>query len=150
MVSQTKYKTSRISFFYNYILALLLTLFLIFVYSLDLTLTIQRISLFVCIPLIAILISEPEFERTYRYYLLEEENVIMVEGIFSKKKLSIPYDQIAGTTVSKSLLGRILKFGDVKISGFKDEIVMKGMKNPDILHQKIQEKINSTKKKKSR
>jgi uncharacterized membrane protein YdbT with pleckstrin-like domain len=100
--------------------------------------------------LIAILISEPEFERTYRYYLLEEENVIMVEGIFSKKKLSIPYDQIAGTTVSKSLLGRILKFGDVKISGFKDEIVMKGMKNPDILHQKIQEKINSTKKKKSR
>jgi uncharacterized membrane protein YdbT with pleckstrin-like domain len=72
----------------------------------------------------------------------------MVEGIFSKKKLSIPYDQIAGITVSKSVLGRILKFGDVKISGFKDEILMKGMRNPDKLHQKIQEKIKFSKKKK--
>jgi uncharacterized membrane protein YdbT with pleckstrin-like domain len=109
---------------------------------------IQAISLFVALPLIAILISEPEVERTYRYYLLEEENVIMVEGIFSKKELSIPYDQIAGTTILKSVFGRILKFGDVKISGFKDEIVMKGMRNPDLLYQKIQERIKSSKKKK--
>ena len=71
----------------------------------------------------------------------------MIEGIFSKKKLSIPYDQITGITVSKSVLGRILKFGDVKISGFKDEILMKGMRNPEMLHQKIQEKIKSSKKK---
>jgi uncharacterized membrane protein YdbT with pleckstrin-like domain len=148
MAEQTKYKTSRISFFYNYLLALLLLLFVFFVNSLNLGYLIQAISLFVALPLIAILISEPEVERTYRYYLLEEENVIMVEGIFSKKELSIPYDQIAGTTILKSVFGRILKFGDVKISGFKDEIVMKGMRNPDLLYQKIQERIKSSKKKK--
>ena len=148
MAEQTKYKTSRISFFYNYLLALLLFLFVFFVNSLNLSYPIQAISLFVALPLIAILISEPEVERTYRYYLLEEDNVKMVEGIFSKKELSIPYDQIAGTTILKSVLGRILKFGDVKISGFKDEIVMKGMRNPDLLYQKIQERIKSSKKKK--
>jgi uncharacterized membrane protein YdbT with pleckstrin-like domain len=148
MAEQTKYKTSRISFFYNYLLALLLLLFIFFVNSLNLSYPIQAISLFVALPLIAILISEPEVERTYRYYLLEEDNVKMVEGIFSKKELSIPYDQIAGTTILKSVLGRILKFGDVKISGFKDEIVMKGMRNPDLLYQKIQERIKSSKKKK--
>jgi uncharacterized membrane protein YdbT with pleckstrin-like domain len=148
MAEQTKYKTSRISFFYNYLLAFLLILFIFFVNSLNLSYPIQAISLFVALPLIAILISEPEVERTYRYYLLEEDNVKMVEGIFSKKELSIPYDQIAGTTILKSVLGRILKFGDVKISGFKDEIVMKGMRNPDLLYQKIQERIKSSKKKK--
>jgi uncharacterized membrane protein YdbT with pleckstrin-like domain len=148
MVKQTKYKTSRISFFYNYLLALLLVFFIFFVKSLGLNATIQTTSLFVALPLIVILISEPEFERSYRYYLLEEDNVIMVEGIFSKKELSIPYDQIAGTTILKSVLGRILKFGDVRISGFKDEIVMKGMKNPDMIYQQIQEKIKSSKKKK--
>lgn len=148
MAEQTKYKTSRISFFCNYLLAFLLILFIFFVNSLKLSYLIQAISLFVALPLIAILISEPEVERTYRYYLLEEENVIMVEGIFSKKELSIPYDQIAGTTILKSVLGRILKFGDVRISGFKDEIVMKGMKNPDMIYQQIQEKIKSSKKKK--
>jgi uncharacterized membrane protein YdbT with pleckstrin-like domain len=147
-MDEKKYKTSRISFFYNYLLALLLLFFIFFIKSLNLSYSIQTISLFVALPLIAILISEPEFERTYRYYLLEEENVTMVEGVLSKKKLSIPYDQIAGTTISKSVLGRILKFGDVKISGFKDEIVMKGMRNPDAVYQKIQEKIKSTKKKK--
>jgi len=148
MAEQTKYKTSRISFFYNYLLALLLLLFVFFVNSLNLSYPIKAISLFVALPLIAILISEPEVERTYKYYLLEEENVKMVEGIFSKKELSIPYDQIAGTTILKSVLGRILKFGDIKISGFKDEIVMKGMRNPDLLYQKIQERIKSSKKKK--
>jgi len=148
MAEQAKYKTSRISFFYNYLLAFLLILFIFFVNSLNLSYPIQAISLFVALPLIAILISEPEVERTYRYYLLEEDNVKMVEGIFSKKELSIPYDQIAGTTILKSVLGRILKFGDIKISGFKDEIVMKGMRNPDLLYQKIQERIKSSKKKK--
>jgi uncharacterized membrane protein YdbT with pleckstrin-like domain len=81
---------------------------------------------------------------------LEEENVKMVEGILSKKELSIPYDQIAATSISKSVLARILKFGDIKISGFKDEIVMKGMRNPDAIYQQIQERIKSVKKKKSR
>jgi uncharacterized membrane protein YdbT with pleckstrin-like domain len=148
MVEEKKYKTSRISFFYNYLLALLLLFFIFFINSLNLSYVIQAIGLFVALSLIAILISEPEVERTYRYYLLEDENVIMVEGFLSKKKLSIPYDQIAGTTISKSVLGRILKFGDVKVSGFKDEIVMKGVKNPDLVYQQIQEKIKSSKKKK--
>jgi uncharacterized membrane protein YdbT with pleckstrin-like domain len=121
---------------------------LLVVHSLFLNDPIISIAIFVCVPLIAILISEPEFERTYRYYLIEEENVGMVEGIFSKKKLSIPYDQIASIKISKSILGRILKFGDVNIAGVKSDIVMKGIRKPDEVFEMIQEKIKLSKKRK--
>ncbi|MEM5772785.1 MAG: PH domain-containing protein [Candidatus Aenigmatarchaeota archaeon] len=145
---QSKYKTSRISFFYNYLFALLIFAFLILIHLLQLNDSFKSIALLVCIPLIAIVLAEPEFVRIYRYYLLEEDNVTMIEGILSKKKVSIPYDQIAGTTIHKTLLGRMLKFGTVKISGFKDEIVLKGIRNPDKVYEHFQEIIKSSKKKK--
>lgn len=148
MGEEIRYKTSRISFFYNYILVVLLAFFLIIVHSPSLSDSLKSIAILISIPLILILIAEPEFVRVYRYYLLEEENVTMVEGILSKKKLSIPYDQIASTTILKTVLGRILKFGDVNIAGFKSDIVMKGMRRPDEIFEMIEKKIKLSKKRK--
>lgn len=148
METHIKYKTSRISFFYNYLFVFLLISFLVLVHSIGLSESFRSIALLVCVPLIIIVLAEPEFVRIFRHYILEEDNVTMTEGIFSKKKVSIPYDQIAGTTIHKTLLGRVLKFGDVKISGFKDEIVLKGIRNPDKVYEHFQEIIKSSKKKK--
>lgn len=148
MEIRSKYKTSRISFFSNYLFASFLLVFLALVFLLNFSESSKSIALLVCVPLVLVALLEPEIVRIYRYYLLEEDNITMVEGIFSKKKISIPYDQIAGTTIKKSLLGRILKFGDVKVSGFKDEILLKGIKNPDKVYEYFQKMIRSSKKKK--
>jgi len=126
---------------------LILVVFLISIYFTELDYSLKSVFLLVCIPLIIIALVEPEIVRIYREYFLEEENVTMVEGILSKKRISIPYDQIAGTTMNKTLIGRILKFGDVKISGFKDEILLKGIKNPEEVYEHFQQIISSRKKK---
>ncbi|MEM5766454.1 MAG: PH domain-containing protein [Candidatus Aenigmatarchaeota archaeon] len=147
-MDQVKYKTSRISFLYNYIFTLLIIVFLSFIHFIELDYSFEVVALFVCIPLIFIALIEPEFVKIYRHYLLEEDNFTLVEGIFSKKKISIPYDQITGITMHKTFLGRIIKFGDVKISGFKDEIVVRGIRNPDKLYEDLNEIMKSYKKKK--
>ncbi|MEM5829664.1 MAG: PH domain-containing protein [Candidatus Aenigmatarchaeota archaeon] len=143
-----KYKTSRISFFYNYTFALFLILFLFFIHSLELSDSFRSVALVVCIPLIAIVLAEPEFVRIYTHYLVEEDSITMVEGLLSKKKVSIPLNQIAGITLHKTLLGRMLKFGNIKVSGFRSEVLMRGIKDPDSLYKYLQERLRAIKKKK--
>lgn len=147
MEEKFKFKRSRISFFYNYLLSFLLILLIIFIHSLDLSESIKMLSLFVGSSLIFILIIEPEVERSYRYYLIEEAAITKVEGFLNKKKITIPYDQIGSVELFKTPLGRIFKFGDIKIFGVKDELILKGARHPDKLHSLLEQKIKIFKKK---
>ena len=56
----------------------------------------------------------------------------------------VPFQSVADVRVSKGIVGRIFNFGDVDVIGFKDGILMKGMKNPEEIQRIIQSKLNIT------
>jgi len=141
-----KLKESRLSYIQNYFLAFLLLIFLLFLQTLKLEEELMVPITFGIFASITFLFLEPEYKRVEKYYLIEEKNIIMEKGIFSKKRISIPYDQVADVSISKSILGRIFKFGDVVVTGVKNQIEMKGMRNPDNLYEKIKARIDKSKK----
>ena len=148
------YKTSRISYVGNYILVgLVLILFsIVWVkFNLEFSLTpntpFQFESTMVgfsFLILITFLIEEPSIERILRSYVITNHEIIKMEGYFRKHKLTLPYASVADVQVHKGIIGRIFNFGTVHIRGFKEggEISIKGVKNPDELHNIIKNKIS--------
>ena len=102
------------------------------------------IIFFVLLALAAGMAEEPEWERILRRYIVTNNEIIKIEGLFTKKKTVIPYQTVADIRVTKTPLGRILNYGTVLVGGFKqgDDIVLKGMRNPDEVYRVIQNKVN--------
>jgi len=142
-----KYRATRISFIQNYILSLLLVafLFLLLRYT-NLKNPIWIISFYITVLVILILLIEPEFTRIYRYYVIEENELSMVEGLFAKKRLSIPYEKITDISVSMTFISRVLNFGNIMVTGMKNNIFMKGIKDPYKVYKEIQIRIFPSKK----
>jgi len=142
-----RYKTSRISYIYNYILIIMLIFFLTLVLPLfELTPWLsQLITLAVMLPALALLF-EPEIERILRQYLITNTDVAKIEGIIIKKRIAIPYQSVADVRVIKGIAGRIFNFGNIIVKGMKDDIFMKGIKEPDIIYRMIENKIALMKK----
>jgi uncharacterized membrane protein YdbT with pleckstrin-like domain len=144
------YKTSRIAYIHNYILAALVLILLVLIFpslnfSLLITNTQQLISyliFFGFVIAITFLIEEPSIEMWIRKYVITNNEVMKVEGIFRKKKFAIPYQSIADVKMSKGVVGRIFNFGNIEIMGFKEPIHMKGIKNPDEVLRIIENKVN--------
>jgi membrane protein YdbS with pleckstrin-like domain len=146
------YKISRRAYFWNYILiALVLVLFAILSpmaknFSL-LPKTIEQftstIFVFVFIIAITFLIEEPTFERWVRYYIVKNNEIIKMEGILTKKRISIPYQSVADIKLDKGIVGRIFNFGDVLVVGLGNLVIeMKGMANPEVVFNVIQNKVS--------
>lgn len=149
------YKTSRISYITNYFIVALLIIFLLLLrqeFSLNLTLTpttveelIPIVTLFSFIIVAACLLGEPDIERALRHYIVTNNEVMKVEGIFRKKKISVPYQSVADVRVEKGVIGRIFNFGTVYVASVGKEavtIVMKGLSNAEEVYRIIQNKIN--------
>jgi len=144
MEKLVRHRVSRAFFIYNYLLASLVVVFLLAFFLLfRFPSWIQILVGYIGFLLVLVLVLKPEFNRIYRYYVIEDNQVSMVEGIITRKRLSIPYEKITDTSVIKTFLGRILNYGDITVSGISNKITMSGMKNPYKIHQSIQEKISS-------
>jgi membrane protein YdbS with pleckstrin-like domain len=153
-LEEIEYKTSRISFLSNYLIAALAIIFFILVittFNLNFRFlpknTNELFDTLVILGLAAIaagLIEQPEWVRFMRTYLVTRDEVIEVEGILSKRKIILPYQSISEVTVRRSLLGRILNYGDVYIGAFRagSDIHMRGIKNAHKVHELIQNRIN--------
>jgi len=102
---------------------------------------------FILIVLIFLFFLEPELEIVYHTYLIEEDCISRVDGVLSKKKISIPFQSIADQRLEKGLMGRLLDFGNVIVSGFKDEIKIKGIRKPEKVYKLIEERIRKVKNK---
>jgi hypothetical protein len=48
---------------------------------------------------------------------------------------------VANVNVYKGIIGRILNFGDINVLGFKDEISMEGIRDPEVFYRIINNKI---------
>ncbi|MHC4751286.1 MAG: PH domain-containing protein, partial [Planctomycetota bacterium] len=144
-------KRSRISYFYNYVLVVLVLIFFALVWA-EFNLTfaflprsqIEFQKSFVVlgfVMLIAILLEEPTIYRMFCKYTITNSEVIKVEGIIRKTRIVLPYQSVANVIVYKGVLGRIFNFGDIRILGFKDQINMNGVRDPEVLYRIINNKI---------
>lgn len=146
------YKTSFISFLGNYVLCILIIVFLLILSSqFELTFTfspkttsqlISSLTILGAILVLIFLLEEPFFERIVRVYSVTEKEVIKEEGIIRKKKVSIPVQNVADVKMEKGFVGRIFNFGDVIVTGMKDTIKIKGVKNPENVYHLIKSRAS--------
>lgn len=142
----SKYKTARISYITNYIIIALILFFLTILQSIEFPPGILQLASLGIILFMLSLLLEPEAERILRYYLITNSEVVKIEGIVIKKRISIPYQSIAHVSAVKGIWGRIFNFGTIFVKGMKDGIVMKGIKEPDVVSKMIENKISLMKK----
>jgi uncharacterized membrane protein YdbT with pleckstrin-like domain len=144
------YKTSRVAYMQNYVLAILVAILLILIFPyLNFTIFIRTaqelisyLIVFGFIIVITFMFEEPTIERWIRRYVVSNNEVMKIEGIIRKKKFAIPYQSIADVKLSKGVVGRIFNFGNIEIMGFKEGISMKGIRNPDEVLRMIENKVN--------
>ncbi len=141
-----KCKTSRISYVWNYFLLILLALFLILLLpSLNFSSLYSQVIFLFFFSIALILLLEPESEKLVREYVITENEIKKIEGIISKKEVSIPYQSVADVTLLKSWVGRIFNFGDVFVKGVKGNIRIKGIKEPEKILRIIENRIKRLK-----
>jgi membrane protein YdbS with pleckstrin-like domain len=144
-------QTSRLSYAYTYVLALLVAAFFFLAapqfglafYAQPQGLA-QTLNDVVCIIFLAAFLAfagEADFERAMRSYVITNTDVVRVEGILRKSRTIIPYQSVSNVTVYKGILGRLLNFGDVNVIGFDAGINIKGVRDPDTFYRIINNKI---------
>lgn len=123
-------KTSRRSYVLNYGLCLVMLSFLILANAF---LNPPLLMNYVIIALLLLIAVEPELNRIYRTFSIDDEKISEVKGILRKQTVTIPSSAVANTRMEKGVIGRLLKFGDVIVNGFGDygQIEMRGIKRPD-------------------
>lgn len=144
------YKTTRISYIGNYFLALLVLVLLILIYpKLNFTIFITNMQelisyliFFAFVISATFLMEEPTIEQWIRKYVITNNEVMKVEGILRKHRFAIPYQSIADVKMKKGIVGRIFNFGNIEVTGFKEGIHMKGIKNPEEVLRVIENKVN--------
>lgn len=149
-------KTARIYYFNNYMLTVLV-LFLASIIYTKFNLTFYFIPrtfwelantmlTFGFVAILAYLIQEAEIERAMRKYIITNNEVAKAEGVIRKSRVSLPHANISDIRVQKGVIGRIFNFGDIDVVGFKGQIKIKGIKNPEMIHRVIETKIAGLKK----
>ncbi len=148
------YKTSRRAFVGNYIIAALVVVFLVILFlQFNLTFTffprtstemLSSLGVLGALIVIVFLIEEPVIKRMIHHFIVTNNEVIKVEGLITKKRISIPYQSVADVVVEKGVWGRIFNFGDVLVRGVGkgENIEMTGMKYPDDIYNLLQNRIN--------
>jgi membrane protein YdbS with pleckstrin-like domain len=144
-------QTSRLSYAYTYVLALLVAAFFFLAapqfgmaFYVQPQGLVQTLNDVVCLVFAAAFVAfagEADFERMMRSYVITNTDVVRVEGILRKRRTIIPYQSVSNVTVYKGILGRILNFGDVNVIGFDAEINIKGVRDPDTFYRIINNKI---------
>jgi len=149
-------KTAKKSYLVNYVLAFLLAILLSILYPfifshLNTQFTLQprsateAIGTFIVLGFImgiGLLIEEPFVERMMRRYIITNEEVIKIEGVIRKNRLAIPTRSISDIDVHKGLLGRIFNFGDISVRGFKNDILIRGVSEPEVFYRIIKNKVS--------
>ncbi|MBU5537168.1 MAG: PH domain-containing protein [Candidatus Aenigmatarchaeota archaeon] len=147
-------KTSRIYFLGNYIIAVLVVIFLLLIYFIfDIKFTLfpktqsELISTLILMGIFGIavaMVEQPEWTRFRTKFIVTMNEVIKQEGILNKEKVILPYATVADIRVEKSLIGRIFNYGNLSVSSFKagSDMVMKGIRYPEKIHTIIQNRVN--------
>jgi len=137
---KSKIRSSRISFIGNYFLGISL---LFLMYIINLTLNLPMIITYFLLIIAILLFLEPEGIVVYTSYKLDSDSISEIKGVFIKRQTAIPYRAIADQRLKKGIIGRILNYGDLIITGHKTQIKMRGIRGPEILYKEIEEKLTN-------
>ena len=89
-----------------------------------------------------------EFIIIYKKFIVENERVIEIHGIFTRNRITIPFMSISNITSKKTILGRLLDYGDVSIIEISGrEMVMRGVSSPNKILEKLEIITENMKKK---
>lgn len=145
-------KRTMRSYLYNY---LLIGLMLVFFYLLwnnyELSLVIPPKTLgdvlgvlvvFAFFGVLLYLFKEPAIERKFRKFIITDDEIVRSEGIFRRSRIVIPYHSVSNIDVYKGVIGRLMRFGDIRIVGFRNEISMNGIHDPDKYYNIIQKRMS--------
>ena len=133
-----KIRSSRISFMGNYFLGISL---LFLTYVANSTLNLPTIIDYFLLMIAMLLFLEPEGIILYRSYRLDSDHISEIKGVFVKRITAIPYRAIADQRLKKGIIGRILNYGDVIVTGSKAQINMKGIRRPERIYEEIEKKL---------
>ena len=140
-----KLKTSYIAYIQNYILIVLLSIFLLLLYKIIGMTTIFSIIFLIGLIFCLYLIDEPLYRRIAYTYEIGNDSIVETKGIITKQQTTIPYRSVSDIRLKKGVIGRIFNFGDVKVIGFRGEILLMGMKNPERVYGILKNKLLKTK-----
>ncbi len=133
----------RTSFYKDYLLAFLM-LYLIFILKLF-NIPVSNIGMSLALILAAIFVISPEIERMRTTYTITKSQIIVEEGIFSRKRRSIFFDNVSDFSVHQSMSEKMMKYGTVVIGSISGrdymELSLKNIKNPKEVVHKIERMI---------
>lgn len=125
-------RPSRISFLKNYLLSALLLAFLAYLFLTGFP--IMQLGVYASIALIAIFLALPEIERMRSTYVVTSSQVIIEEGIISRKRRSLFFNNTSDISVHQNFLQRTLRYGSVVIGSSSGrehmELNLKGLRSP--------------------
>ena len=137
MTQPVKIKSSRKAFLIYYF-AMFLILYYIYLFNLQFKMDI--IFNLLLVSLSFLMISHPEWLIFYYTYVIDKDRIIEETGFLSKKRMTIPITSIGHVSMKKSILGRILNYGDIEIFAFGEfAIKIRGIDRTDMVAHKLEE-----------
>lgn len=143
MEKRIEFKRSRKSFIEIYLFGVLLLLLYPFFSSLY-----ESGSIINYLYLLGIILAflYPEAVILYGDYIIERDRIIEITGYIAKKRTTIPVSSISHIVMRKSVIGRLMNYGDVISTSFTGLIIkMKGISNPDNIIKIIEEMMEESK-----
>ena len=134
-------RRSRLSFFKEYAVIVLLILALLAIYFYNIE--VNKAAVAGALVIIALMILYVEVSRVQTSYSLTPSQIVTEYGIIKKEKESVFLDNVANIGIRQGYLQRLLHFGDITItpSAGKEDMVMKGVRSPKKIHSQIERLI---------
>ncbi len=127
-----KLNQSRISFLKNYLLSALLIIFIAYLFLVSFPIT--QMGLAASAVLILIFVIHPEIERLRSTYVITSSQIIIEDGIISRKRRSLFFNNTSDISVHQNFLQRMLRYGSVVIGSSSGrehmELNLKGVRKP--------------------
>ena len=142
MVLNKVLRRSRRSFFTNYSLAitgLIGVWFLYFIFE------VSALVMYISLIPIFLFALEPEYSLLDVKYIVQDENILKIKGIVSKKKEFIPWHLVAHAEMKQGIISRMLNVGDVVVSSAtgSKKIILRGLDNPNKILKSIELKTKN-------
>ena len=132
-----KFRTSHFKFIFNYFFAIFILLLIVIVKKLEF----QTYNLeYVLLIILLFLLLQPEGEIYLTYYMINENEVKKVSGIFRKSIVSINIKNVSHVEVKQGIFDRVLNIGDIIVATQTSKLTLKGVKDPMKIFKIIKER----------
>ncbi len=95
--------------------------------------------------LIVIFLLSPEYKKLNNLYIVTKSQVIVEQGIISRKRKSVFMNNVADISVDQNIVGRALRYGNLVLGSASGrehmELKLEGIRNPKRVAHEIEKLI---------